>query len=180
VAKPRKPISVELPIAAAKEIEEVARRTRRSVAFVVRRALGASGAAGVATPLEGPQAPLVLTTDDDDPADLMARIDRALEGQPLARALSSAWESVRTRFLAWAEREEHADTATDAGDLDRALADAVAPATSAERLASLASSEYPRVRALVAVHPHTPAAVLAQLAQDREPSVRKAATEGRS
>jgi hypothetical protein len=171
-------VEVPLPVAVADEIEAVARRTRQSTGFIVRRALAVvpAGAAVAASAGEGPERTVVLTAAEDDPDDLLARIRAAGQGTALTRTVASAWLASRERFLKWADREEqnrHAEESRQAeqeDDLDRELADARAAGTTPERLAQLAGSAYPRVRALVAQHRATPAAALQKLAGDREPA----------
>jgi hypothetical protein len=171
----RKPLTVQVPRSVADEIVDAAQRTHRSVAFIVRRALSA-GLHAAETAEPGESAALVLTTDDDDPADTAAKIKAAAGERSLDEAIAAAWTATRARFHAWIAREEAAREAELADDLDLGLRDAAAPGTSAERLAQLARSEYPRVRALVAAHPSTPADSLAALRKDRDRTVREAAT----
>ena len=180
---PRKPLTVSLPRDVAEEIADAARRTRRSVAFIVRRALGAAPhAAEVPT---GQRAELTLVTDEDDPADTLTKIKAHEKAHPsvgnrsLDDAIAAAWTATRARFHAWIAREEAAAQNERADDLDRELVDAQDPATSLERLAHLSTSEYPKVRALVAVNPSTPADVLHRLSADKEPYVRDAVTNRR-
>jgi hypothetical protein len=173
----RKPLTVQVAVLVADEIGDAARRTRRSVAFIVRRALGAAPNAQVVP--EGERVALQLTTDEDDPADTLSKIKA--HGQrdlSLDDAVAAAWLATRARFQAWIAREEDAARAEDAHDLDTELKDAGAPSTTVARLIELSKSEYPKVRALVAVHASTPPEVLKVLATDREPYVRDA-TENR-
>jgi hypothetical protein len=163
---------VMVPVEVAREITDVARRTRRSVAFVVRRALGSGPPPGEAS---GELVALELTVDDDDPANLVSKIRAAAGDRELGGAIAAAWGVMRARFLEWAAREESAAEAERADDLDAALAEAAAPDTPPERLAALSSSEYVRVRALVAAHPRTPPDVRARLAADKDRVVRAAA-----
>jgi hypothetical protein len=172
---PRKPRTIQLPTVIRDELEEVARRARRSVGSLVRRALSAARTLPPATPPAGAPAPLALAVDDEDPADLPARIEALAGGRPLGDAVASAWAATREQFLAWVAREEEAAQLERADDLDQALADAASRSTAAERLSALADSEYPRVRALVAANPTTPPIVRARLAADRERTVRAAA-----
>ncbi len=82
--------------------------------------------------------------------------------------------SRREPILAWVERVAalNADASTDELDAElRAAADAKTPPA---RLAELAKSAYPRVRALVAANSVTPAAVLAVLSQDGDRVVKAA------
>jgi hypothetical protein len=172
VAAAKSKSKVMVPADVAREIADVARRARRSVAFVVRRAIG-SGPPPGDTPT-GALVELALTTDDDDPTNLVAKIKAAAGERELGAAINAAWGATRARFLEWAAREEQAAQAERADDLDAALAEAAAPETSPDRLAALSSSEYVRVRALVAAHPRTPADVRARLAADRDRVVRAA------
>jgi hypothetical protein len=174
---PRKSPTVQVPREVATEIEDAARRTGRSVAFIVRRALGAAPNASAAP--EGKRVALALGTDEDDPADTLIKIKAAGKGRSLEDAIAAAWTETRARFHAWIAREEAAAQAERADDLDAALSDARDSAIPVERLRALAASEYPKVRALVAVHPSTPAEILDRLAQDREPYVRDAVTNRR-
>src|SRR5262245_56055414 len=137
MAAPRKPLTLQLPGPQPDEILDVARRTRRSVAHVVRRLLAAAGAGAAAAPPPpaGPRAPLPLTTDEDDPPDLKKRLEAAAAGRPLDDAVASAWAAGRERFVAWAAREEAAAVAERADDLDRDLADAARPDAAPARLA---------------------------------------------
>jgi hypothetical protein len=170
---PRKPLTVSLPRDVADELADAARRTQRSVAFIVRRALGAApNASDAGAPSE--RVDLALTTDEDDPPDTATKIKAAAKGRSLDDAIAAAWRETRARFHAWIAREEAAATAERADDLDTSLADAQAASTPVARLTALASSEYPKVRALVAIHPSTPPDVLAKLSQDKEPYVRDA------
>src|SRR5215831_3853043 len=100
------PPTVEIGAAARDEIVAIAARTGRSVAFIARRALSAAGAeARVAA---SDRAGLVLSTDEDDARDTHAKL-RALAGaRPLGEAIEGAWSQTRSRFFAWAAREEAA------------------------------------------------------------------------
>jgi hypothetical protein len=164
---PKKAPVLQLPQTIVEEIADIARRAQRSVAFVVVRAV----AAAKDTPPQKitiPTAPLALTTDDEDPANLLKQL-------PGAEAVAAAWPIAREKFLAWVRRLEEAAQAERADDLDAALAHAADANTPPARLAELARSEYPKVRALVAVHANTAADVRDKLKQDRERSVREAA-----
>jgi len=167
-----------VPAEVAREIADVARRTRRSVAFVVRRAIGSGPPPGDAP--TGALVELALTTDDDDPANLPAKIKAAAGDRDLGAAIAAAWGATREKFLAWAAREAEAAQAERADDLDAALAEAAAPDTTPDRLAALSSSEYVRVRALVAAHPRTPPDLRARLAADKDRVVREAAAAATS
>src|SRR5262245_49810369 len=77
-----KGLSVELPAGLADEIAEIARTTHRSTAFIARRALAAAlGAKGSSpgVPNDPAVRTLALTTDEEDPGDLLAKL-RALGG----------------------------------------------------------------------------------------------------
>ena len=165
-----------LPKQVADEIINVASRTQRSTAFIVLRALMAAPKDALAA--AGPTA-LMLALDDDDPATTLSKIKTTVGKRPLDEAVSGAWAETRQRFSKWLDKEATAREAENADDLDQGLTAAKDPRTSATALNDLAGSEYPRVRALVAVHPATEASTLAKLAQDREPYVR-AAVEKRS
>jgi Leucine rich repeat variant len=168
----RKPQVLQLPRALADEIADVARRAQRSVAFVVHRTLLAGKEA---SPVTGPTAPLPLTTDEDDPPSLSAKLHLAAAGRALEEALVGSWPLAREKFHAWLQRLEEASQAERADDLDRALSEAASSATPPARLTELAKSEYPKVRALVAVHPSAPPEAVEKLRADRERSVREAA-----
>ena len=170
---PRKPLTVSLPQTVADELADAARRTQRSVAFIVRRALGAAPNAPDRS-VDGERVPLALTTDEDDPADTLTKIKAAAKERALEDAIAAAWLETRARFHAWIAREEAAAQAENADDLDTALGQAQDPKATVEILVRLAANEYPKVRALVAIHPATPPEALARLAQDKEPYVRDA------
>lgn len=172
---PRKPLAVQVPPWVADEISDAARRTQRSVAFIARKALAAGHGAPAADSPE--QVELVLSVDDDDPADIAAKIKHMAGDKPLGEALAGAWAASRARFHAWIAREEDARSLERADDLDTGLATAAAPGTSAEELDRLARSEYPRIRALVALHPAASPETLTLLAGDRERTVRAAVHE---
>jgi hypothetical protein len=164
---------VRLPPAVRDEIESVARRTHRSLAFIARRALSTASRGG-AVGEPGPRVELVLTVDEDDPPDTALKV-RALAGTgSLDDALLGAWIHARARFLAWAAREEAASAGERADALDLGLALAADPGTAPARLRELVKSEYPKVRVLLAAHPRVPEDAQALLSSDREPQVRKA------
>ena len=164
---------VQVPGDVADEIADAARRTHRSVGFIVRRALGAAASAQLVP--AGDRAPLTIAVDEDDPADTLSKIKAfASSERSLDDAVTAAWTATRARFQAWIAREESAAQAERADDLDTALTDAAAATTPAARLTDLSKSEYPKVRALVAVHPSCPPEVLTKLAADKEPYVRDA------
>jgi hypothetical protein len=160
--------SLELPQAIAFEIADAARRTHRSTAFIVARAL-AAGKGAPAVALDGPTAALALSSDEDDPPSALSAAKKAS-----AAELAAAWTATRARFAAWVAREEEAQAAERADDLDAGLRDADDPATPPARLAALARSEYVRVRALVAAHPHAPTEALTLLGADKDRVVREA------
>lgn len=169
----KKALTVSMPRTVAHEVADVAARTQRSVAFIARRALSAAppdAPLPAMTELES----LALTTDEDDPPDTVSKLKAAATSRCLDEALAAAWVATRDRFKKWLEREESAQQAERADDLDAGLRAAADPATAVDRLVVLGSSEYPKIRALVAAHPKTPAEVLGRLAQDREPYVRDA------
>ncbi len=161
--------TLEVPAAVRDELVAIAGKAGRSTVFVAARALSAAPAAPPAP--EGPTVSLALVPDEDDPPGQLAKV----LAQGGAR-LAAAWLASRERFLAWAAKAEAADRASQADDLDAALVEAADPATAPARLALLARSEYPRVRARVAAHPAAPAEVRAALARDRDRTVREAAT----
>ena len=163
-----KTASIDLPPAIAAEIADAAAKTHRSTAFIVARAL-AAGKGAPAVSLSAPFAPLVLTSDEDDPPKALSAA-RATTTEELA----AAWTATRARFAAWIAREVDAQKAEHADDLDRGLADAENPATPAARLVELAKSEYVRVRTMVARHPAAPPEALALLGADKDRVVREA------
>ncbi len=167
----KKPIQLKLPADVAREVADAASKTRRSVAFIVQRAL--AGAGPVAAGADGDTV-LALTTDDDDPADLGARIKKLAGTRPLDGAVAAAWVATRARFAAFVAREVAAQSQENADDLDAALAVLADPNATSSKLATLASSEYVRVRALVAEHANTDAASLAKLGEDKDRVVRAA------
>ena len=160
--------TILLPRAVSDDIADAARRTHRSVAFIVARALAAAKEAAPAT-LDGELAPLTITSDEDDPPNAL-KAAKSADPQHLA----GAWLATRARFAAWIAREEAAQAAERADDLDAGLRDASDGKVAPARLVELARSEYVRVRALVAVHPHAPPEALTLLAQDRDRVVREA------
>src|SRR4051794_20839633 len=91
----RKPLIVQGPAAVADELSDAARRTQRSVAFIVRRALGAAGAAHLAP--AGDRVPLTISTDEDDPADTLSKIKAAAGDRSLDDAVAAAWTATRAR-----------------------------------------------------------------------------------
>jgi hypothetical protein len=150
---------------------------------VVRRALAAAKDPPAASFAAEPTAKLELTLDDeDDPktrariAELIAPIAARLGGSEGA-ALAAAWSQTRARFHDWLAKQEAADRAAQADDLDQALAEAASAATAPDRLAALAGSEWVQVRARAARNPRTPAPALERLAAERERVVRAALRE---
>jgi hypothetical protein len=166
---------VEISSGCRDAIEDVARRTRRSPAFIARRALAAAPDAPPAAPA-GPRVAFELATDEDDAKDTAAKIRAAAKtmGRTLGEAIEAAFTAARARFDAWAAREQAASAGERADDLDGGLRDAADPRATPARLAELAASEYPRVRALVAAHPAAGADALERLAGDRDALVRAA------
>ena len=160
--------SIDLPPAIAAEIEDAAKKTHRSTAFIVARAL-AAGKDAPPVSLSAPLVALALTSDEDDPPKALAAAKSASTEE-----LAAAWTATRARFAAWIAREVEAQKAEHADDLDRGLADAANAATAPARLVELARSEYVRVRTLVARHPAAPAEALALLAADKDRVVREA------
>jgi leucine rich repeat (LRR) protein len=163
-----KPLLVELPEAIAVEIADAAKKTHRSTVFIVARAL-AAGKDAPAVALDGRRAPLSLASDDDDPPRALAAVKQAS-----AAAIAAAWTATRARFAAWIAREQEAQEAERADDLDAGLRDAAAVDAAPSRLVELARSEYVRVRTLVARHPQAPVEALAILRADKDRVVREA------
>jgi hypothetical protein len=163
-----KAASIELPEAIANEIADAAVRTHRSTSFIIARAL-AAGKGAPAVTLAAPLKALPLTSDEDDPPSAISVAKKAS-----AAELAAAWTATRARFAAWIAREEEAQKAERADDLDAGLRDAANPATPAARLVELARSEYGRVRPLLVANPAAPAEALAILAQDKDRVVREA------
>lgn len=160
--------TLTLPQRIADEIADAARRTHRSVAFIVARALAAAKDAPPVA-LDGPTVELALASDEDDPPSAQQRARKASGAE-----VAAAWTATRARFAAWIAREEEAQKAERADDLDAGLRDAADPQAAPERLVALARSEYVRVRALVAAHPAAPAEALAILREDKDRVVREA------
>jgi len=167
----KKVVQVRLPAEIAHEISDAAQKTRRSVSFIVQRALAAAGPVAA---VAGGDTALALTTDDDDPADLGSRIKKLAGDRPLDGAIAAAWAATRARFAAFIAREVAAQSQENADDLDAALAVLADPKATPARLASLAASDYVRVRTLLAEHPNTDAATLAKLGEDKDRVVRAA------
>jgi hypothetical protein len=160
--------TLELPSAIADEIADAAAKTHRSLAFIVARTLAAGGnAAPVA--IAGERVTLTLRADEDDPPSAVAAAKQAS-----AAAVVAAWTATRARFAAWIAREQAAQQAERADDLDAGLRDAADVRTPPPRLLQLAQSEYVRVRALVAGHPAAPPEALTLLGADRDRVVRQA------
>jgi len=165
--------SLTLPSAIATQISDVAARTRRSTAFIVLRSLSGAPKDASAT-ISAPTLALKLERDDDDPANIVSKIEAAAGSRDLAAAIAGAWASNGTRFLKWAETEAAAQKAEEADDLDAELKTASDPATQTAALEKLAGSVFPRVRALVAAHKNTSATAIKLLERDRETYVRDA------
>jgi hypothetical protein len=163
--------AIELPSAIVDEITDAARRTHRSTAFIVARAL-AAGKGAPAVALDGPHGMLLLVSDEDDPPSALAAARKASPAE-----LAAAWTASRARFAAWIAREEEAQKAERADDLDAGLRDAAHPTASPARLIELAHSDYVRVRVLVARHPAAPAEALERLRADKDRVVRAALAE---
>jgi len=163
-----KAAAIELPQALAGEIADAARKTHRSTAFIIARAL-AAGKGAPPVPLSAPTGALPITSDEDDPPSAVAAAKKATGAE-----LAAAWTATRARFAAWIAREVEAQRAEHADDLDSGLADAADPKTPAPRLVELARSEYVRVRTLVARHPATPPEALQILGADKDRVVREA------
>jgi hypothetical protein len=66
-----KAASIDLPPAIATEIADAAKKTHRSTAFIIARAL-AAGKGAPAVSLSAPFVPLALTSDEDDPPKALA------------------------------------------------------------------------------------------------------------
>jgi hypothetical protein len=160
--------AVELPHEIADEIADAAKKTHRSTAFIIARAL-AAGKGAPAVPLSAPMSHLPITSDEDDPPSALAAAKKATGAE-----LAAAWTATRARFAAWIARETEAQKAEHADDLDGGLRDAAALATPPARLVELARSEYVRVRTLVAKHPAAPPEALKILADDKDRVVREA------
>ncbi len=165
--------NLTLPASIATQIADVAARTRRSTAFIVLRSI--SGASkDVAASISAPTLPLELARDDDDPANIVSKIQTVCGKRELAAAITGAWMSNGARFLKWADTESSAQEAEAADDLDAELKAANDPTTDTATLDNLASSAFPRVRALVAAHKNSSEAAIKQLERDRETYVRDA------
>ncbi|MDZ4695766.1 MAG: hypothetical protein SGI86_11510 [Deltaproteobacteria bacterium] len=170
--------SLTLPALIATQIADVAARTRRSTAFIVLRSL--SGASKDATgSITAPTLPLKLERDDDDPANVMSKIQTTCGNREFAAAIAGAWTSNGERFLKWADTESAAQKVEEADDLDAELKAAQDPATNTATLDKLASSAFPRVRALVAAHKNSSESAIKQLERDRETYVRDAVANRR-
>lgn len=164
--------TVTLPQSIADEIRDAAARTHRSVSFIVARALAAGQGAPPVAPgptIDGATSELELVSDEDNPPSAQQRAKKASPAE-----VAAAWTATRARFAAWIAREEEAQQAERADDLDAGLRDAADAATPPARLLALAGSEYVRVRALVAAHPATPPEALVRLREDKDRVVREA------
>lgn len=169
-------MKLALPSETREEIIDVARRAGRSTAFVVRRALAAAVKEPPAEAATGSKAPLELLLGDDDPPHTLKRIRELAAARggdlDLGAAVASAWASTRAQFFAWVSRQEEADRASRADDLDSALDEAGATNTAPERLSLLATHEYVQVRARVASNHSTPPEALERLAAERDRTLR--------
>lgn len=168
----KRSLKIKLPVEIAQEIARVAEATQRSTAFIALRALAAAPKATVGDGAK--TAAFELTLDEDDAANTLTKIASTSGERSVDEALAAAWLATRDRFSKFLAVEASARESEQADELDGSLREAEALATKASRLATLSTSDYPRVRALVAAHPNTTAAVLAQLARDKEPYVRDA------
>jgi hypothetical protein len=171
------PRSLSLPVDVADELLAASARAERSAAFLVLGALKASGEL-TGTVDAGARRAVSLDRDEEDPRDLVSQIVKLAAAKArklsLDDAVALAWRDRRAPILAWVERVAalNADASTDELDAElRAAADAKTPPA---RLAELAKSAYPRVRALVAANAVAPAEVLAVLSQDGDRIVKEA------
>ncbi len=169
-------LTLELPGAVADELSSASARCERSVGFLVLGALKSSSALS-GTPGTD-RKPIELSTDDDDPADLASRVKKLAaekaKGRSLDDAVALAWLERREQILAWVARVGKINEGERADDLDDGLRLAADVATPAAKLVELATSAYPRVRALVAAHPGAPKEALDLMGNDRERIVREA------
>lgn len=172
---------LRLPAEAAAELAAAARDSERSVAFLVLGALKSAGA--LAGDVTTARVPLELTTDDDDPKDLAARLQKLAAdkgtGLRLDEAVALAWAQRRLAILAWVGRIASVDEGQKADDLDEGLRLAADSKATPAQLTALSQSPYVKVRALVAAHAATPEATLDALRADRDRVV-KAALAARS
>ncbi|MEO6951897.1 MAG: hypothetical protein ABI321_08795 [Polyangia bacterium] len=172
---------LQLPAAIADELRAAARDSERSVAFLVLGAM--KSAAALSGEVPAARVALDVTTDDDDPKDLAARLKKLAaektKGCSLDEAVALAWTQRRAAILAWVGRIASVDEGQRADDLDEGLRVAADPNATPATLDALAKSPYVKVRALVAAHPAASDAALALLAADRDRVV-KAALAGRS
>ena len=165
--KPTTP-AIALPPAITDEICDAARKTGRSTAFIVARAVTA-GKGAPPVPMDGPHEPLFLESDDDDPPSALATARKATPAE-----VAACWTATRARFAAWIAREVEAQKAERADDLDAGLRDAADPKTPPARMAELARSEYVRVRTTLLGNPALAPEALAILAADKDRVVREA------
>ena len=163
-----KAATIELPSAIADEIADAAAKTHRSTAFILARAL-AAGKGAPAVAMSAPLKSLPLTSDEDDPPGALAAAKKAS-----ATDVTAAWTATRARFAAWIAREEEAQKAERADDLDAGLRDAADPKTSPARMIELARSEYVRVRTTLLANAALSPEALAILATDKDRVVREA------
>ena len=178
---PKPKLALQVPAAVADELRVAARDSERSVAFLVLGAL--RSAAVLSGDVPAARTALDVTSDDDDPKDLVARLkklaaDKA-KGRTLDEAVALAWVQRRVAILAWVKRISSVDEGQAADDLDEGLRLAADPTSTPAQLDELAKSPYVKVRALVAAHASTPAAALEVLRADRDRVV-KAALAGRT
>ena len=162
------PATIELPQAIADEIADAAKKTHRSTAFILARAL-AAGKGAPAVPLAAPLKPLAITSDEDDPASALAAAKKASSAE-----VAAAWTATRARFAAWIAREVEAQKAEHADDLDAGLRDAADANTPPARMLELARSEYVRVRTTLLANPALSPEALAILQSDKDRVVREA------
>lgn len=168
----KRSLNIKLPFEIAQEITQVAQSTQRSTGFIALRALSAAPKAPAAAVSKA--VAFELTLDEDDAANTLTKITATSGDCSVDEALAAAWLATRDRFSKFLSKETSAQQAEQADELDESLWQAAAPQTTAARLDELCSSDYPRVRALVAAHPNATAKALAQLSRDKEPYVRDA------
>ena len=179
--RPVAKIVLQLPAVAAEELRAAARDSERSVAFLVLGAL--KSATALSGDVPAARVALEVTSNDDDPKDLAARLkklaaDKAT-GSTLDEAVALAWAQRSAAILAWVRRIASVDEGQKADDLDEGLRLAADPTATPAQLDELAKSPYVKVRALVAAHPAASASALGLLAADRDRVV-KAALAARS
>ena len=167
-------LALKLPTAVADEIESAARRSERSVGFLVLGALKSSGA--LSGDIPDPRRAMEVTTGDDDPKDLGARLKKLAADKklPIDDAVALAWVARRAAILAWVDKIAAVDVGQQADDLDEGLRRAADPKTPAAELVALAGSVYVKVRVLVAENPSSPKDALIKLGADKDRVVREA------